>query len=118
MSVTRTIRLPRAFHMGFAVCLALATAQLARAATLDGDTVSVNAAGLDLASPVGQAMLQKRIETAARAVCGLPFAGQMRSFRDTAECRASAIADAQPKAQALIAQASTRSNVASVAPSR
>lgn len=67
-----------------AVCSTLTVAAPALAG--DHRTMAVSAAGIDLASPAGVAMLQARVETAARRVCAPEDWRDARQAADAREC--------------------------------
>ena len=98
--------------------LALATAALGLAVTATpalagpavSQSVSVSTAGLDLASPEGQKMLDKRVKAAAREVCGIE--GVTRGSRikslNARSCYRKAVAGAKRQTAALIAAGQQR----------
>ena len=67
--------------------------------------VLVSTHGLDLSSPVDQALLQQRIERASRRVCGLFEPGASSSSEAYIECHKAAIADASGQLKVLVARA-------------
>lgn len=92
--------------------LTIATASLGLAFTAtpafagsDVPTRNVSTAGLDLASPAGQEILDRRIDRAAREVCGSavqPVGTRVPSF-DSRKCVAKARASAKSQMATIIA---------------
>ena len=68
-------------------------------------TRAVSYADLDLASPAGQAALDRRIENAVRHVCGTAFPIDLQSQRDVRRCRSETRADVQAQRNDAFAQA-------------
>ena len=64
-------------------------------------STTVSYAGLDLASPAGQAQLARRIHSAAYRVCSVSNGSSLADKVDEMHCRAKAIADAQVHVAAL-----------------
>ena len=62
-------------------------------------SVAVSTAGLDLSSPAGRSMLNRRIGRAATIVCGHPDALDLVSSQATRTCRTQAIDDATQQVQ-------------------
>ena len=75
-------------------------------------TMVVSTQGLDLASPAGQALLQQRIETASRKVCGLYESGASSISTSYRECHEAAVADAAAQSRVLVARAEGRTLIA------
>lgn len=70
--------------------------------------VRVSAAGLDLASPAGQALLDARIEGAAERACGSEDGTRdLALIRLAKACQAAKVAEAQAARGALLATAAT-----------
>lgn len=79
-----------------------ATPALAGPAELPTQKVSI--AGIDLATPEGQAMLDQRIERAAREVCGVDEVrtGTLIRSNESTECLAKARASAQQQVASIV----------------
>ena len=73
-------------------CVAVATS--ANCQTLQPRTARVSYADLDLASPAGRAMLERRVDTAADAVCGRNGYVGLAEFRIVEACHADAVESA------------------------
>jgi UrcA family protein len=74
---------------------------------LAAEKAVVSLAGLDLATPVGQARLAVRLDQAAADVCGRQLAEIHLAVEAKArECRAEVVADARAKIEASFAQRS------------
>lgn len=69
------------------------------------NSVRVSYADLNLASGVGQHMLQRRIAGAARVVCVIEDSRELALARATNACRGDAIASAQPAYDAAVGSA-------------
>ena len=67
--------------------------------------VRVPVVGLDLGSPADQAVLHRRLERAAREVCGLFDGGISTTIDSYRDCHAAAIAGAEAQLQRLMARA-------------
>jgi UrcA family protein len=87
-----------------AAALAALSPALAAPAVAADRSVTVSVGDLDLNSGKGRAMLDRRIETAARMACDTG-ARDAASLRLERECQASAIADASADAKVAIADA-------------
>jgi UrcA family protein len=85
------------------VAAALVVPTVSQAADLASVTVSY--ADLDLGSAVGATRLQKRINFAARVVCGYEDARQYDLVMATSACRTGAIEGARPAYEAALANA-------------
>lgn len=83
-----------------ALVAALAAASPARA-----DTRAVSYADLDLTSPQGQSVLDHRIATAVRQVCGRAYPTDLQSRRQVELCRSATLADIQAQRNDALAQA-------------
>ena len=70
----------------------------------DTDTVEVSFDDLDLADPAGQRRLDRRIDAAARRLCGSGVRG-FAALRAQRECIALALDSASPQAERAIALA-------------
>ena len=79
---------------------AVAAANPARA-----ETRIVSYAGLDLASPEGQSVLDGRIASAIRQVCGRAYPTDLQSQRQVERCRVQTLADVQAQRNDALAQA-------------
>lgn len=68
-------------------------------------TIEVTAAGLDLSTPEGQRMLDKRVEAAARNVCGVESVSTGTRIRSLNErtCYQKALAGAKRQIATLVA---------------
>lgn len=84
--------------------LALSAILLVPTATQAAETNSarVTYADLNLASTIGRQKLQHRIAFAARSVCDTADVLDLDMARPVRECRATAIADAQPAFEAAV----------------
>lgn len=83
-----------------ALVAAVAAASPARA-----ETRAVSYADLNLSSPQGQAVLDSRIATAIRQVCGRAYPTDLQSQRQVERCRAQTLADVQAQRNDALAQA-------------
>ncbi len=92
---------------GFVIATLLVggVAVAAPADDVDTSKVLVSTHGLDLSSPVDQALLQQRIERASRRVCGWYEPGVSSSSNAYIECHRAAIADASAQLKVLVARA-------------
>ena len=86
------------------VAAALVVPTVSQAAEL-GSSVTVSYADLDLASAVGATRLQKRINFAARIVCGYEDSRQYDLVMATSACRSGAVEGARPAFEAALANA-------------
>lgn len=94
------------------LALAAATIGLAVTATpafADGTvvrTTKVSTAGLDLATPEGQEMLDRRVQSAAREVCGFNEArtGTRLKLQSSRTCYAKALNSAKDQVAAVVAE--------------
>lgn len=84
-------------------CVALSTG--ANCQTLQPRTARVSYADLDLASPAGRAMLERRVDAAADAVCGRNGYVGLAELRIAEACHAQAVEGAM--GQVLTAGAGT-----------
>jgi UrcA family protein len=66
----------------------------AQTAAVSAESVSVNVADIDVATPAGAAVLDRRIEAAASDVCHKPDIRQLKQMAEWEECKASAKAGA------------------------
>ena len=80
-------------------------AAVAAASPARADTRSVSYADLDLTSPQGQAVLDSRISSAIRQVCGRAFPTDLQSRRQVERCRSATLADVQAQRNDALAQA-------------
>ena len=87
--------------------LAVASALVVPTVSQAAEPISarVSYADLNLATQFGQTKLQRRIAFAASTVCDASDGVDLKFARFVGECRAGAIADAQPAYQAAIARA-------------
>jgi UrcA family protein len=97
-----------------AAAIAVTGFQTAAFAGTPAKSVEVRVSGLDLANPAGQAAFDRKLRSAARQVCSFGGYQDLRSQTAERACEARAIADAQPKRDALVAAASARQQVASL----
>lgn len=86
--------------------LALSAILLVPTATQAQETNSVRVSygDLNLASIIGRHKLQNRIAFAARSVCDIGDVRDLDRLAEVRECRAKAIAEAQPKFDAAVEQ--------------
>jgi UrcA family protein len=75
------------------------------------NSVRVSFADLNLASNVGQHMLQRRIAGAARTVCVIEDSRELALASATKACRGAAIASARPAYEAAVASATRQGTV-------
>lgn len=68
-------------------------------------SVMVDARGLDLASPAGAAVFDRRIETAARRACRPDDMRNLTARAAAAQCRREAVAAARAPRDAMVARA-------------
>ncbi len=68
-------------------------------------TAEVNAAGLNLANPADLALLDKRLQAAAKTVCAPTDYRDLRQLSDRASCQKAAIAAASARRDVLVARA-------------
>lgn len=73
----------------------------------DKYVVPVSLRDLDLTTPEGRRVLEKRIAAAVNTVCGEAYRGSVQQGRELAECRERAAADANRQATRAIALAET-----------
>ncbi len=97
----KTIITIAAAALATALTTGFATAAFAEPRVEASTTVSY--AGLDLASPAGQAQLARRIHSAAYHVCSRSSGSSLAEKLDELHCRTKAIADAQVRVAALTA---------------
>lgn len=78
----------RSIALALAAAATLAVPAVASAATKETTTTGVHYKDLDLASAGGQKELERRIDKAARSVCGMDenVVGSRISARDSREC--------------------------------
>jgi UrcA family protein len=74
--------------------LAVPAAAQTAAVPAESFSVSVNVADIDVATPAGAAVLDRRIEAAASDVCHKPDIRQLKQMAEWEECKASAKAGA------------------------
>lgn len=89
----------------FAILATAAIAAPARAADTVTNTTAVRYHDLDLTSPAGEAALRQRIARAANTVCWQADGPTLDEHARFDACRATAIASASPKLNAVIASA-------------
>jgi UrcA family protein len=90
--------LPALAALTVAVALLAPTVSQAAEAT----SVRVSYADLNLVTAFGQTKLQRRITFASKLVCDTADPRDLKLVRANAECRAGAIADAQPAYNAAV----------------
>lgn len=73
-----------------------------------GRSVEIHTSGLNLANQADRAVLEARIKSAARKVCEPQNYRDLSAMAQSARCRKSAIAAAQPHRDALYARADNR----------
>lgn len=81
----------------------LASVAAANPAHAEGRIVSY--ADLNLSSPEGQAVLDRRIATAVRQICGRAYPIDLQSQRQVQRCRSETFADVQAQRNDALAQA-------------
>lgn len=69
------------------------------------DQVSISTANLDLASPQGRQMLERRVNAAISAMCGTPVFGDRDEAEALRACREEARAAVQPQVKAVLGRA-------------
>ena len=69
------------------------------------ETRAVSYADLDLSTPAGQAMLDRRISWAIVQVCGGPYPADLQGRREVTRCRHEAAANVQAQRNDAFAQA-------------
>jgi UrcA family protein len=90
-----------------ASALVVPTAGLAQ----ETESVRVSYADLNLATDLGQSVLERRIGRAAQAVCGVADNRVLKEWAFMKDCRNGAIAGAQPAFQAAVAAAKRHPSV-------
>jgi UrcA family protein len=90
----------------------LALAGPATARTMEPATHEVRYGDLNLASEDGLAQLHRRINAAARRVCGSADPRDLNMVQATNDCRKAALADAAPKIELAVANARSGQNYA------
>ncbi len=83
----------------------VASLAAANPAHAESGTRSVSFGDLDLASPTGQAILDRRIANAVRQVCGRPYPIDLQSRHDAERCRVDTLASVQAQRNDALAQA-------------
>ncbi|MXP42282.1 UrcA family protein [Altererythrobacter soli] len=73
----------------------------------DERVVAVSLRDLNLATPEGRQVMERRIAAAVNTVCGEAYRGSVQQGRAVAECRERAAADAKRQANRAIAMAET-----------
>lgn len=96
------------------ILLAGIAALCATPAVAETMSVPVSFAGLDLTSPNGKSILDRRIDHAARVICGTPDIRDIKAMMAAGKCRAETVALAQPRVAIAIAAAQPAVRVASV----
>jgi len=81
----------------------IASVAAANPAQAEGRRVSY--ADLDLTSPQGQAVFDRRIESAIRQICGRPFPSDLQTSHQVQRCRSETRADVQAQRNDALAQA-------------
>ena len=86
-----------------AVALTGATLAVSTSASAQtGDSVAVRTGDLDLATSAGSDRFERRVRTAARAVCG-DLSADVRANQVVAACQADAMAGARAEAEVALA---------------
>jgi UrcA family protein len=80
-------------------------AAVAAASPARADHRVVSYADLDLTSPQGQAVLDSRLTSAIRQICGRAYPTDLQSQRQVERCRAQTLADVQAQRNDALAQA-------------
>ena len=70
------------------------------------DKVSISTANLDLATPRGRQMLERRVNAAIGTLCGAPIFGSRDEADALRACREAARTDVQPQVKAMLTRAS------------
>jgi UrcA family protein len=86
----------------FLALAAVATAALATPAVAQTSSVTIGYGDLNLASPAGRAVLDRRIDGAARQVCGEALPLQLKTNVLSRTCRAEILADARAQLARVI----------------
>lgn len=93
--------------------LLIAAAMLASSAAIAEPTrVPVSYAGLDLASPRGQALLDRRIAQAARRICRPDVSADLAAQLAARRCMRETVANTQPQVKRAIALAQSGTRLA------
>lgn len=98
----------RSFLPALAIA-ALAASVPVHASKAGTTSITVRYSDLDLATSDGAAALKQRIERAAANVCGPADGRSLVDHERVAACYAKAVADAEPRAEAMIAAAQSGS---------
>ena len=69
------------------------------------DQVSVSTANLDLSTPQGRQMLERRVNAAVSSLCGAPVFGDRAEAEALRACREEARSAVQPQVKAMIGRA-------------
>ncbi|MBX9797452.1 UrcA family protein [Sphingomonas sp.] len=97
-----------------AALLAAALPACAQAQDIDTPRVTVSVAGLDLASPGGVNLLDRRLWQAADAVCGGATPATHASMREQRQCRAAVLRNVAAQRDAAIQAARRQPTLALV----
>jgi UrcA family protein len=84
----------------------------------EGDSITVNAQGLDLRTHAGQDALRHRVVGASRQLCDARFAPDARSSDDFLDCLRGFARGAMPQVNALISAAEGHAHYVAVDPDR
>ncbi|HTZ69490.1 MAG TPA: UrcA family protein [Acetobacteraceae bacterium] len=90
----------------------------ALADSAQGDTIAVNAQGLDLRTPEGAATLRHRVIAAAHQLCAARFVPAARSSDEFMNCVRDFTRGATPQMQALVSAARGQEHYVAVNPVR
>jgi UrcA family protein len=84
----------------------------------EGDSITVNAQGLDLRTQAGQDALRHRVVAASRQLCDARFAPNARGSDDFMDCLHDFTRGATPQVRALIGAAEGHAHYVAVDPDR
>ena len=83
----------------------IASLAAANPAQAESGSRTVSYGDLDLTSPVGQAVLDRRLASAIREVCGRPYPLDLQSVNEVSRCRRETRAEIQAQRNDALAQA-------------
>jgi UrcA family protein len=90
----------------------------ALADSAQGDSIAVNAHGLDLTTAAGEASLRHRVVAAAHQLCAARFAPDLRGSQEFMDCVRGFTRGATPQMQALVSAARGQEHVVADNPAR
>ena len=90
---------------GVTVVLMTIAAPAMAGTPLHSDQVSITTANLDLATPQGRQMLERRVNAAVNSLCGAPVFGDRAEAEALRACRDEARSAVQPQVKAMIGRA-------------